>query len=70
MNEKQWQTLQNVIKGEIIEPLPVGFVIDSPWLPNWYGINIVDYFSNDELWLKANFKAINDFPDIMFLIGE
>ena len=69
MNEQQWQTLLDVINGKIIDPMPAGFVIDSPWLPNWYGINILDYYSNDELWLDANLKAINDFPNVMFLPG-
>jgi uroporphyrinogen-III decarboxylase len=69
MTDSQWDMLQNVINGEILDPLLSGFVIDSPWLPNWYGINILDYYSNDELWLKANFKAINDFPKVLFLPG-
>ncbi|MDP3580790.1 MAG: uroporphyrinogen decarboxylase family protein [Ignavibacteria bacterium] len=69
MTDQQWEVLQRVIKGEVINPLPVGFIIDCPWLPNWYGINIIDYFSNDQLWLDANLKAINDFPDVMFLPG-
>ena len=49
--------------------MPVGFIIDSPWLPNWYGAKILDYFSNDDVWLNANLKVINDFPDVMFLPG-
>jgi len=61
--------LKQIINGEILEPLPVGFIADSPWLPGWYGIKILDYFSNDELWLKVNLKAIREFPDIMFLPG-
>ena len=69
MTDRQWEMLQRTMKGEIINPLPVGFIIDCPWLPNWYGINILDYFSNDELWLKANLKALQDFPDVMFLPG-
>jgi uroporphyrinogen decarboxylase len=51
------------------QKLPIGFIIDCPWLPNWYGISILDYFSNDELWLKANLKAIETFPEVMFLPG-
>lgn len=43
--------------------------MDSPWLPKWFGIKIIDYFSNDELWLKANLHAVNSFPDVMFLPG-
>jgi len=69
MTDRHWDILQRVIRGEVINPLPTGFIIDCPWLPNWYGINIVDYFSNDQLWLDANLKAINDFPDVMFLPG-
>lgn len=69
MTDQQWEALKRVIKGEAINPLPVGFIVDCPWLPNWYGINIVDYFSNDQLWLESNLKAINDFPDVMFLPG-
>ena len=69
MTEKQWETLQKVIKGEVLNPLPIGFIVDCPWLPNWYDIRIIDYFSNDELWLNANLKALNNFPDVMFLPG-
>ncbi len=69
MIDQQWNTLNRVIKGEVIGPLPVGFIIDSPWLPKWYGRKIIDYFSNDRIFLDANLKAINDFPDVMFLPG-
>jgi len=69
MTDQQWEMLQKVIKGEVLSSLPVGFIIDCPWLPNWYGIRIIDYFSNDELWLNANLKAINDFPDVLFFPG-
>jgi uroporphyrinogen-III decarboxylase len=69
MTEHQWKTLLDVVNGKEVSPLPVGFIIDSPWLPKWYGIKILDYFSNDELWLKANLSAINTFPDVIFLPG-
>ena len=69
MTDSQWQLLKNVIQGEKLPTLPMGFVIDCPWLPNWYGVNILNYFSNDEIWLRANLQAIHDFPDVMFLPG-
>lgn len=69
MNDKNWNKLKALVNGEnLTEPL-IGFIIDSPWLPNWYGISILDYFSNDELWLQANLKAIESFPDVIFLPG-
>jgi uroporphyrinogen-III decarboxylase len=69
MTDKQWIDLIAIVNGEKKQPLPIGFIIDCPWLPNWYGINILDYFTNDELWLKANLKAIDTFPEVMFLPG-
>lgn len=69
MTDSQWHLLKKVIQGEKMPTLPMGFVVDCPWLPNWYGVNILDYFSNDDIWLRANLKAINAFPDVMFLPG-
>ena len=69
MTDKQWSNLLSIIDGKQSNQVPVGFIIDCPWLPQWYGINILDYFTNDELWLKANLKAIETFPDVMFLPG-
>ena len=69
MTDKQWNTLLQVIRGEEVSPMPTGFIIDSPWLPNWAGMTILDYFTSDELWFEANKKAIETFPETMFLPG-
>ena len=69
MTDSQWIKLLDIIEGREITPLPTGFIVDSPWLPNWFGIKILDYFTNDELWLKANLHVVTSFPDVMFLPG-
>jgi uroporphyrinogen decarboxylase len=69
MTDAQWECLKRTLQGDQSTPLPIGFIIDCPWLPNWYGVAILDYFSNDEIWLSANLKAIKEFPDVMFLPG-
>lgn len=69
MTDMQWKLLKRTIQGEQSTPLPMGFIIDCPWLPNWYGVSMLDYFSSDETWLSANLKAIKEFPDVMFLPG-
>jgi uroporphyrinogen decarboxylase len=69
MTDKQWNTLLRTIKGESVSPAPTGFVIDCPWLPNWHGDKILDYFASSEIWLEANLKAMNEFPDAIFLPG-
>jgi uroporphyrinogen-III decarboxylase len=69
MTDHQWETLLAVINGERIKPLPTGFIIDSPWLPNWAGYSILDYFTSEESWFKANMKAITTFLQTLFLPG-
>lgn len=67
MRNSSWTDLVKLIEGKKLNYQPVGFIIDSPWIPGWYGISTIDYYASDELWLKANLKAINTFPDIWFL---
>jgi len=69
MTGEQWDKLLAVINGEVFEPLPVGFIIDSPWIPGWAGMSIMDYFSNEKMWFEANIKAVRQFPEVMFLPG-
>lgn len=69
MTDKQWESLLNTINGKVDKPLPIGFIIDSPWLPAWAGMSIMDYFSSESFWLDANFKAIRTFPQAIFLSG-
>lgn len=69
MTDKQWHDLLRVMDGKPVSPLPVGLIVDSPWLPNWAGISILDYLTQDRLWMDANLKAVRRFPDVMFLPG-
>lgn len=69
MNDQQWNILLSVVRGEELSRPPVGFIIDSPWLPTWAGYSILDYFTDDHIFLDANLKAINAFPDAIFLPG-
>lgn len=69
MLEEEWEKLLAVIRGERLSPLPTGFIIDSPWLPNWAGHTILDYFGSEDVWLAANMRALETFPDTWFLPG-
>jgi uroporphyrinogen-III decarboxylase len=69
MTNEQWQRLLAVLDGEVFDPLPAAFIIDSPWLPNWAGMSILDYYSSETKWLEANLRAIETFPEVWFLPG-
>jgi uroporphyrinogen-III decarboxylase len=69
MNAQEWATLVAAVRGEAVRPLPIGFIIDSPWLPNWAGRTILDYYTRDAVYLEANLAAIRAFPRAMMLPG-
>jgi uroporphyrinogen decarboxylase len=69
MTNTQWEELVKICQGERSKVNPVGFIIDSPWLPGWYGVSLLDYYTSDRIWFEANRKAIETFPGVMFLPG-
>ncbi|HQM32119.1 MAG TPA: uroporphyrinogen decarboxylase family protein [Candidatus Hydrogenedentes bacterium] len=69
MTQEQWNTLLAVVDGAHAGPPPVGFIIDSPWLPNWAGMSILDYLSSESRWFEANLQAVERLPDVLFLPG-
>jgi uroporphyrinogen-III decarboxylase len=69
MTDNQWEILKNIVNGKQYNPLPTGFIVDSPWIPSWYGVNILDYYTSDEIWLKSNLLVLKTFPDVLFLPG-
>ncbi len=69
MRNSSWNDLLSMINGRKLTYRPAGFIIDSPWLPGWYGIPTLDYFASDEKWMKANIRAAETFPDVWFMPG-
>jgi len=69
MTPRQWELLQAVLRGERLDPPPVGFLVDSPWLPGWAGGSILDYYASETFWLETNLRAVREFPDVLFLPG-
>jgi uroporphyrinogen-III decarboxylase len=69
MRNSSWNDLRDLIEGKKIGYQPAGFIIDSPWIPGWYGISKIDYYSSDDLWFRSNLNAVNTFPDAWFLPG-
>lgn len=69
MTNNQWQTLLQTIYGQPTDNPLTGFIIDSPWIPGWAGISTLQYYSSEQIWFEANKKAIETFPDIIFLPG-
>jgi uroporphyrinogen decarboxylase len=69
MTDGQWEDLLRIIGGEVLDPLPVGFLVDGPWIAGINGIGLMDYFTDNRLWLEANLAAVERFPNVLWLPG-
>ncbi len=69
MTNEQWDLLLKTVRGETPKKPVTGFIIDSPWIPGWAGVSTLQFYSSEEVWFKTNKKAIETFPEIIFLPG-
>lgn len=69
MTNEQWELLLKTVRGETPEKPVTGFIIDSPWIPGWAGVSTLKFYSSEQTWFETNKKAIETFPDTIFLPG-
>lgn len=69
MTQEQWQLLLDTVQGKTPQKPVTGFIIDSPWIPGWAGVSALQFYSSEEIWFQTNKKAVETFPDIIFLPG-
>lgn len=66
MNKKQWDILESVVNKTNTE-IPVGLIVDSPWMPGYCGVNNIDFYARPEVWFDAYCKIKTDFPEVIYL---
>jgi uroporphyrinogen decarboxylase len=69
MNDAQWETLLDLVRGEQVDAPPVGLLVDGPWISYLHGVPLIDYYTGDRIWLDANLAAVQAFPDVLLLAG-
>lgn len=69
MTDSQWDELLRILSGELLDPLPVGFLVDGPWFAALSGMSLLDYLTDSRGWLEANLEATRRFPDVLWLPG-
>ena len=48
----------------------VSLIIDSPWMPGYAGLNTLDFYFDQDVWLKTYLQVIKDLPGVAFLPGS
>ncbi len=69
MTDEQWNKLLGILDGDLVDPVPVGFLVDGPWFAGLRNVRLIDYLTDGRLWLEANLLAQEGFPEIWWLPG-
>lgn len=69
MTDEQWNRLLGILDGDVVDPVPVGFLVDGPWFAGLRNVRLIDYLTDGRLWLEANLLAQEEFPEIWWLPG-
>jgi uroporphyrinogen-III decarboxylase len=64
-----WESFKQAAQLGEPERVPVGLIVDSPWLPGYAGIDTRDYFLFPEKWLEVNEGLLERFPDAVWIPG-
>lgn len=64
-----WERFKQAARLKEPDQVPVGLIVDSPWLPGCAGIDIRDYFLFPDQWLEINRGLLDRFPEVVWLPG-
>jgi uroporphyrinogen decarboxylase len=67
MKPQQWEIFKRAARLEKLDTVPMALIIDSPWIPDYLGLNHMDYYLDPELWFQSNLKIHHEYPDIIFV---
>jgi len=64
-----WEAFKQAARLEEPEQVPVGLIVDSPWLPGYAGIDTRDYYLLPDRWLAINKGLLDRFPEAVWMPG-
>jgi len=64
-----WERFRQAAQLNEPDQVPVGLIVDSPWLPGYAGVDTRDYFLFPEKWLEINLGLLERFPDAVWIPG-
>lgn len=64
-----WERFKRAARLGEPDQVPVGLIVDSPWLPGYAGMDTRDYFLFPDQWLEINLGLLDRFPEAVWLPG-
>ena len=66
MRPEQWEHYKKAAKRQPVDNVPIALIIDSPWIPGYLGIQVLDFYLDPEVWFQSNLKIMEQFPEVIF----
>ena len=60
----------DIAKSKPKDRTMAALIIDSPWLPGYAGIDMLDFFFDQQAWLDCYTKVLGDLPGVAFVPGS
>lgn len=64
-----WKRFKQAARLEEPDRVPVAFIVDSPWLPGYAGLNTMDFFLWPDKWFEIHRGLLDRFPDAVWIPG-
>lgn len=58
-----------IVRDKATDETMVALIIDSPWLPGYVGVNTLDFYFDQQVWLDTYYKVLEDLPGVAFVPG-
>ena len=64
-----WERFKQAARLEEPPQVPVAFIVDSPWLPGYAGVNTLDFFLLPDQWFQIHRELLDRFPEAVWIPG-
>lgn len=64
-----WERFKQAARLGEPDQVPVAFIVDSPWLPGYAGIDTLDFFLYPDKWFEIHRGLLDRFPDAVWVPG-
>ena len=61
------EQFKNIARAKVKDRTMVSLIIDSPWLPGYAGVNMIDFYFEPRLWLDIYLRVHDDLPGVVFV---
>ena len=64
-----WELFKQTARLEKTDTVPLAFIVDSPWLPGYAGVDTLDFYLKTDLWFNTYRRLLDRWPGVTWVPG-